>query len=74
MSNKSRNCAGWARQYADEAAEWRRKAAKPNVPDADAASMRQEADERDLIAQKYQRVADRPWLPYPSYPLLRTDH
>lgn len=73
MWNKSRNCAGRAEQYAEEAAEWRRKAADPNVPDADSAAMRREADEREHIARRYQRVADRPWLPYPSCPLLPTD-
>jgi hypothetical protein len=74
MWNKSRNCAGRAQQYAEQAAEWRRNAAEPQVSPADAAAMKREADEREMISLKYQRVADRPWLPYPSYPLLTTDH
>jgi len=68
LRNKANFCRGWASQYADEAEECRRTADDPNLTVDEASAWRLQAKRKEIIARKYQNVADRPWLPYPRYP------
>jgi hypothetical protein len=70
LRNKANFCRGWAAQYADEAEECRRTADDPNLTEGEVSALRLQAKTKEIIARKYQNVAERPWLPYPRYPLV----
>lgn len=70
MWNKSRFCQRRAANYMLCANESRQMASDPAVSDDDAAGYRLHAKHMEMIAAKYQAIADHPWRPYLHAPLL----
>ena len=71
--NKVDDCEAWAKHYAERAENYRREAMGSNHSPATIAKLRTAADECDLVSRKYRDVATRPWLRYPSYPLVSNE-
>lgn len=73
--NKSDFCRGWAAHYAQHAAILRTEQALATAENRtdDASTIGLKADSMALIAMKYERVANNPFLAYPRRPLLTND-
>jgi hypothetical protein len=70
---KSDFCRGWAEHYAEEAERLRKQASIRGISAQEVAELRLAADRNDIAANKYAKVAERPWLPYPRFPLFAPD-
>lgn len=68
--NKAEWCRGIANDYLRRATACLEIASDPALSAVQAQDCRDQADLLFRIANRYMAVADRPWLPYPSYPLL----
>jgi hypothetical protein len=68
--HKVQFCRGRANEYDTRAAALLEAAAEPELSPAEAAELRSHARIQARIGRRYRDVVDRPWLPYPRYPLL----
>jgi hypothetical protein len=63
-------CRGWSDHYASRAKQLRAEVANPILGPEERREHLIAADWHDIISHKYAVVAQQPWRPYPSYPLI----
>jgi len=68
--NKIDFCQDKVRFHLEYAQRLRKVATDDETDQEEATECQVQADIRDIIATKYQRVTFQPWLPYPTAPLI----
>jgi len=71
--NKHDNCRGVSEFYSENAARYRTQAQDHAYSLKQRSDLLIRAEWYDTISAKFARVAARPWLPYPTAPLLTKD-